>query len=220
MTNPDGPDLVNLIVNPPHEITGGLIKKEEFTLYGTLLIYRLWEIRNKAKYAEEKPDLIKFLNCLKQDFYDHLNKIEIKVKHYFAQKYSYGEKTHKWQDGWIRINTDSAFSGNKSCFAGVAKDEEGITLSWFEKGRNTSATQAEAEAILVGVKIAKEKKWSRIQLLTNALRVVEAIAKPCNSSWEIKAIILDIVNGLNSFEDWECCWIPRDHNLEAHNLGQ
>ncbi len=46
------------------------------------------------------------------------------------------------------------------------------------------------------------------------------MSNPSRAPWEIKSIISDLLSLLSHFNVWECTWIPRTENSQAHDLGQ
>lgn len=124
------------------------------------------------------------------------------------------------RDGRIRVNMDLTFSENKTCLARIARTREGIIQAWSKLTWRATPTQAEAEAVLLVLQIAVDQSWKNVQLLSDALVVVDSICNPSNAPWEIKPVIMDILCILSTLDNWECLRINREFNKEAHDLEQ
>lgn len=80
--------------------------------------------------------------------------------------------------------------------------------------------QAKAEVVLLGIQVASNQGWHKVEVLSDAQLVVDAIAQPSSAPWEIRSIILNIIKLLSRFMKWECRWISKEMNNEVHVIGQ
>lgn len=64
-------ELINSIVNPSKSVIGNQILERELTLYGSILLYRIWEKRNKALHGENKISPLDFTNKLIEEYNEH-----------------------------------------------------------------------------------------------------------------------------------------------------
>lgn len=62
--------------------------------------------------------------------------------------------------------------------------------------------------------------WRKLNLFFDALVLVQAINLSSQPLWEIKHLVLEIVNLLKLFEHWSVQWMRREDNKSAHAIGQ
>lgn len=74
----------------------------------------------------------------------------------------------------------AATMDTRSCLAGVAKNQSGV-LSKFQT-KSATSLQSETEAILLAINIARIKSWDSIQIVIDALPVINAINNPFQAS--------------------------------------
>lgn len=69
---------------------------QEFSLFGILLLYILWEYRNKVLHSGHEPDLFSFLSRLTKLFHEHRGRAGQENK-----------QENKWQARWnMHLNID------------------------------------------------------------------------------------------------------------------
>lgn len=84
----------------------------------------------------------------------------------------------------------------------------GMLLQWFHSKIASSALQAEAEAVLRTICIARDREWKNLLILTNCMLIVEFffIYNRLDYSWEIETVLVDIhhlsTNSVNSDIKW------------------
>lgn len=94
-------------------------------------------------------------------------------------------------------------------------------MQWFHSKIASSALQAEAEAVLRTICIARDREWKNLLILTNCMLIVEFffIYNRLDYSWEIETVLVDIhhlsTNSVNS----DIKWTSRSQNQAAHDLA-
>ncbi|XLU57871.1 hypothetical protein S245_052519 [Arachis hypogaea] len=89
-----------------------------------------------------------------------------------------------WQpplDQWVKLNIDGTSQGNfgPASFAGVFRDSVGgWILGYGCKLRTVKAIQAEVEAILMGLQIAKRKRIPKLIIKSDSQGAIELVRNP------------------------------------------
>ncbi|XP_039166648.1 uncharacterized protein LOC120292499 [Eucalyptus grandis] len=141
------------------------------------------------------------------------------------QKHAYWT-TPEGQD--LKLNVDAAWiPGEFLCsVAGVLRDSDGRTLDGFAAtGRVSSASEAEAEAILHGLKHMHElqllhvgnsgSRTGKCFIESDCSPVVEMVMGRAETPWNLKEIVKQCRNGLNQNKNITVIHCPRQANAAA-----
>ncbi|XP_031405734.1 uncharacterized protein LOC116214473 [Punica granatum] len=210
-------DLINFVACPPSTLLPSFPPKVEFSLYASITIYLLWNSRNDVLHIGRPADLNVTIKKIKRSFVEHSQIGHLPESHPLQLSASQIPTGPEWDI----LTIDAAWNCNRSCLAGTMQHpNDPPILSWFQVSNEEKPLQAEAKAALLALSIAGKNGSTKIWLRSDALQLVDAILHPCNSPWEIRSIIVDIISALNFFSSWACSWIPRSENVLAHDLSQ
>lgn len=97
-------------------------------------------------------------------------------------------------EGWLKINIDAAFKGNKAALGVVVRDNHGcVKLLANKLSPCESATVAELKAIEWSMALAEENGWDRVMWSSDAKFIIQDInSKHDPMGWETRYGVLAI----------------------------
>ena len=124
--------------------------------------------------------------------------------------------------GSIKLNVDAAISNISAAIAVVARDHLGVPVKvWARTIKKTSPIQAETDALLWALQLAKVEKWSHVVLEGDAKICNDAINKPSNPCpWMLIIPIQNIRALLDCFSSCSFVWVNRSCNGVAHHAAR
>jgi hypothetical protein len=122
---------------------------------------------------------------------------------------------------YIKINCDAAIGSFCSSLAVVARDWRGtLALALSKKANITIPFQAETEAILWAVQIARDRDWNSVIVESDSKLCIDAL---CGVSmdypWRINGCISCILLCLENRPGWSFSWTRRVANSAPHTLA-
>ncbi|OWM83678.1 hypothetical protein CDL15_Pgr004108 [Punica granatum] len=150
-------DLVNFIASPPILLVSNYVDRASFSLYGSLMLYHLWKLRNEIVFAGKQIDHMQLHQCIFKAFKDH----SAPWASPRTDDMLHDNIPPKTPDlGWTKPNTDTTRSNLASCILGVATSPDNeVIFSWFSKASTTSPLQAEGQAVLLALSITLDRGW-------------------------------------------------------------
>lgn len=192
-------DLVNFLICPPKEFILNLIDPNEFALFSAIVLYYMWDLRNRAIHDSIEPNLTNFISRIHSLFQEH-SKFR-KKEGTLASSEDQSNHTLTCPVGTICMCSDASWKDSIAGLAGVAMNDQLLKLcAWHEQKHTFGPLQAEAEALLLSIRIACEKGWKKVRFYSDAQILVEAVNERELPHWEIKSLILEIRRYLKNFE--------------------
>lgn len=90
-------------------------------------------------------------------------------------------------------------SWDEPCLAGLAKNQSGITLSWFRKDVTATPGHAEAKALYLAISLAASRSWRKVFITSDSLELVRAVNDNYDIPWEAALAIDYIKSSLSTF---------------------
>ncbi|OWM81197.1 hypothetical protein CDL15_Pgr007228 [Punica granatum] len=166
LPNTSPKDIVNFIICPPTQLIRNYTEQSSFTLFGALVIYMLWSQRNESLFAGKEVDLPRTLHHLQRSFKEHTEPMTMSSSNLFHDP---PPQPKPPDHGWIKINSDAAWSSCRSCVAGVAQSSDNdIIQSWSSTVHAPSPLQAEVHVVLTALPVALDNGWPRIWIEADA----------------------------------------------------
>ncbi|KAK9999067.1 hypothetical protein SO802_018670 [Lithocarpus litseifolius] len=113
--------------------------------------------------------------------------------------------------GWIKVNIDAALSSSKASLAVVARDHHGVAIkAWARITNAIPPLQAEAQALLWAVKLAKCEGWSHVMFEGDAKGVFDPLSiGKASPDWSINVVSSDILELAEFFDSFSFVWVKR-----------
>ena len=174
-------DIIKLCLNPPNFPCDDIEKGQVF-LRMVFTIEEIWLARNRALHQNCRWDVASFIRMVLSRCYEYSTIIAPGTVHAIPTP------VHAWSPplaGCIKININAATSATQAAIGVVARDYQGIPLKvWARLIKKTTPFQAETEALMWAVQLAKVERWSKV--------IFEGDAKIC----------FDAINSLNQSYPW------------------
>lgn len=161
-------NLVKFLILPPTEFIVDAIKCEELAHFGAVVLYYLWDLRNKVLHDNIKSNLTSFLSRI--------------LRMYKEQTNNRAESINRTQDvhtlecpkGIICVYSNASWQTFTAGVAEVAWDsQQNIKSSWFERRTTFNPLHAEALALLTSIQVVASKNWLKVIFLSNSLTLIE-----------------------------------------------
>ncbi|XP_024163974.1 uncharacterized protein LOC112170941 [Rosa chinensis] len=121
--------------------------------------------------------------------------------------------------GSLKINTDATWNSESLCcgLAALLRDSLGTFLNGVVSvGKATSAEAAEAQAVLLGLNLAKTESILSFSLEADCLPLISALKSSLGSvSWSTLSWFQQIKSLADSFSSVNWSWISREANVAA-----
>ncbi|XP_074266841.1 uncharacterized protein LOC141590129 [Silene latifolia] len=144
-------------------------------------------------------------------------------KHRRAERRKGGVR--RWQKpspGWVKINFDAGVKERQGLRIGVVcRDEWGkVRWGWAERRRDEfEARNAEAEAVLVGLQLARRMKARRICMEGDCKELIEALQNGHIGLSDFHAVVEEILLFCRNFDSVLWSFSSRKLNTIAHELA-
>ncbi|KAF8762282.1 hypothetical protein HU200_009635 [Digitaria exilis] len=126
-------------------------------------------------------------------------------------------------EGWTKVNVDGSFviQTGGAGIGVVGRDNRGNVkfLACQEILSCASAAEAEASAVLMGVRLATQWSPGKVLLETDCARVAHALQAGKDRS-ELGFIFREICEQASMLEEWKIVQVKRESNLVADELAQ
>uniref|UniRef100_A0A803Q9L6 RNase H type-1 domain-containing protein n=1 Tax=Cannabis sativa TaxID=3483 RepID=A0A803Q9L6_CANSA len=151
-----GRDTVNWLLDPPFAEDMSITEKEKFTLFGAIVYYKLWGIRNKIYRNKSLLSYEGIQSMVMRCFRDHCSILDQVGVH---NETIGGPEAVRWgllRPGRMKCFVDYASANDVGAVAGVIFDREGSVKCFGAKKVAVSSTfQGELEALSFGADIAR-----------------------------------------------------------------
>uniref|UniRef100_A0A803QQH2 Reverse transcriptase domain-containing protein n=1 Tax=Cannabis sativa TaxID=3483 RepID=A0A803QQH2_CANSA len=184
----NGREVVNWLLSPPFHNALAQTEALEFTLYGAMLYYKLWNHRN--------------------DMYHHgvpldLDKLARQIRELASKSIKLAASDDLQEVGAVAaVFFDDA--GNLVCFGA-------------KKVQVLLAFQGELEALAFGVALAKDLQLGGVDFSTDFLQLVQALNVGSSPVWFLMLSFNEFHHALVA-NDSNVVWISRVFNKAAHSL--
>ena len=198
-----------------------LRKHDDFYLL-CFLWWEIWNHRNnlifKSRNCNTNPMQSTIINCTnwvsEYPTVDKKNCMHIKKRTWVSWS--------KPPQGVYKLNFDASWGGGVGGFTGhIIRDSDGKVCSiGRSKISASSAIQAEAEALLQGLRSALQLGIKKLEIEGDNLSVINAIKGTWTTPWEIKAILEDVRNYIKQVEYINYYYCFREGNQAADFLAR
>ncbi|XP_074313418.1 uncharacterized protein LOC141648589 [Silene latifolia] len=192
-------------------------------------VWAVWEVRNGVVF-EGRDVLISRVVARVRELLKELEEVDVADVEQRARK-EHGEggtrsgEVRGWQKprhGLVKINVDAGVKEGDGMGIGVVcRDEHGaVKWGWAERRREEfTARVAEAEAVLVGLQLAKRMKARDICLEGDCKELIEALQHGCTGRSDFHVVIEEINLFCRNFNSVIWSFSSRKFNLLAHELA-
>ncbi|XP_058766067.1 uncharacterized protein LOC131639600 [Vicia villosa] len=189
--------------------------RKKFILMLCTMLHKTWLARNNAVFNQKSQDPVGVAD-------DALFGVVEYNRWNSKEDSGGGEPTvaRNWPNDVHTVQVDAGVSPNGTiAFGGLIRDHERkiIIVASKKEYMMVEPLVAELPAIRWCLGVAMEMKLDRILLQSNALEVVDCI-NGCQHIAAFEHIAEDCRLGLNSFKFAVVMFIPRNINVDAHNL--
>ncbi|XP_074304372.1 uncharacterized protein LOC141639082 [Silene latifolia] len=128
----------------------------------------------------------------------------------------------KPETGLVKVNIDAGVvEGVGTGWGGVCRDENGEVVWGYTEQRpvEMEPSEAEAEAMLSGVKEALKKGCKRVIMESDCQTVIELLRNRKEGRSTLHSIVADILRLSENFESISWSFVRRHFNSVAHSLG-
>ncbi|XP_006343420.1 uncharacterized protein [Solanum tuberosum] len=187
-------------------------------------MWQIWKARNSKSFNGEIYDPNDIVNKALFDFHEYESNLIPSFSPIVIPACNDDRNITMAQDGIVVFADASVHKEKKTASIGVvALDSYGNLLHAFGSPIQYvgKVITAEAIAIRMALENAREKGWTKVQILSDAKKnVVDLVLQRTIVSWEIETTCEDIWNLMKCFEVVAVNHIPRSWNLVAHNLAK
>nr|XP_048334808.1 uncharacterized protein LOC125423723 [Ziziphus jujuba var. spinosa] len=175
--------------------------RDDFFLFGALILDQIWKIRNYFLFENKSfslENIMEFLNFRFKEAKTALNKNDSCALTSVANTVA----CHKVSPEYIRINTDVAIKMGRSMVGIVARNFEGEVLGlWAIPFQLDTPELAEAFGIFQGLLKAKEDVWSKIWCESDAKKIIFNLENNNMKDlhWMVEGVIKDTLHLKNWF---------------------
>ena len=159
------------------------------------IMWQIWKARNAKIFNGEIPELNDIVKKAMFDFHEFKNNLLPKLSPIIIPACNNDRNINVAQDGIVLFADASVHKEKKLASIGMAAmDSYGNLLQAFDNPIQYvgKAITAEAIAIRMALENAKEKGWTKVQILSDAKMVVDMILQRTIVSWEIETTCEDI----------------------------
>ncbi|CAH2060151.1 unnamed protein product, partial [Thlaspi arvense] len=184
------------------------------------ILWRLWKCRNVLLFQRRHIPWLKVLQLAKydtQEWLDSQNHIARISQTIPGPTNTTNRRQQRWTRpplGWIKCNYDGSYKKNLPTKAGwILRDHEGIFRG---AGRTITSSlsnllESEAQALLISMQLCWAKGYTRV-VFEGDSQQLQKLSLNCGLlNW-----LREIWHWSTGFEDIKFCWVPREHNSEAH----
>ncbi|XP_059070959.1 uncharacterized protein LOC131862033 [Cryptomeria japonica] len=178
----------------------------------SMLLWQIWKERNCRIFEGKENSLEKFLEKIKTNISEvanlksHCRRIEYISDWDKKNQMEWGNlhplninvvsKQAKWSNakweppkaGWIKLNFDGAAKGNPGAagYGSIIRDEKGTILGSISGSLGTASNnEAEAMALVRGLKYCSEKNYQYVEVEGDSQILVNAIKNGATPSWKL-----------------------------------
>uniref|UniRef100_A0A2N9HDI6 RNase H type-1 domain-containing protein n=1 Tax=Fagus sylvatica TaxID=28930 RepID=A0A2N9HDI6_FAGSY len=214
-------DIVNLVLDPPLELTDAAHWKEishTFAIRFILTLECIWSLRNKVVHKEPQFNISTIIHSLELRIIEHYEDQVTTCR-------NSASPIMRWTTppaGHIKLNTDATMRANSSSIAVVARNSVGgFCITWAKHLSVSDPKCTEAAAILWALQLALLENYSKVVVESDSKVCIDAIiGSPSEVNWKIAAIIANVISLSLNFVSVCFVWVKRSANGTAHELAK
>ncbi|XP_074290571.1 uncharacterized protein LOC141617286 [Silene latifolia] len=195
-------------------------------------VWAIWEMRNKLLFDKEVVNVERVIRRVRE-LQRELDDVEKEGeerrsssgKEVEQRRVSKTDQRKAWKRPgreWVKINMDAGVKeGNGMGLGVVCRNHEGEVM-WGATERRRAEFEvriAEAEAVLVALRMAKRRGHQYVIMESDCKEVIEALQRRKSGRNEFFAVIEDILELCDGFAQVVWSFISRNSNSVAHELS-
>lgn len=211
-------DITNVVLNPPVP-TLQVFDQGTISLSMAFTLEEIWRLRNSNLHSKSSFNLADSVLLIHRRVREYT---EVSLKTSLPSLQATPSLWVPPPPGWIKVNVDAAWTCSKAALAVIARDSQGSFCNiWARTSSHRSPLQAEAEALLWAVEIAKREKWCHVCFEGDSKICFDALTSASGSSnWSIHASISNIQSLVQCFISFSFAWVNRRCNSAAHEAAR
>ncbi|XP_074303350.1 uncharacterized protein LOC141637829 [Silene latifolia] len=202
---------------------------EEETVRFVMGVWAVWEVRNGVVFEGRDVQLRRVVarvrELLKEMEEVEVAAVEQRTRREQGERGTRPGEVRGWQKpshGLVKINVDAGVKeGDEMGIGVVCRDENGtVQWGWAKRRREEfTARVAEAEAVLVGLQLAKRMKVRDICVEGDCKELIEALQHGHTGRSDFHVVIEEINLFCRNFNSVFWSFSSRNFNLIAHELA-
>ncbi|XP_060965607.1 uncharacterized protein LOC115718055 [Cannabis sativa] len=216
----NGREVVSWLFNPPFLNAMPQAEAREFTVYGALLYYKLWNLRNEMFHRGVPLQLDKLIRQIGESFVESISLVDGLAEP--VGGFSVSGAVHWGSPRCEKVKgfVDCALGKDVGSVAVVFYDNLGNLVGFgAKKVHVNSAFQGELEALAFGTDLAKDLHLGGVDFSSDCQLLVKALIAGSSPFWFLTLSFTELYNALVA-SDSHVVWISRVLNNAAHSLAR
>ncbi|KAF4375054.1 hypothetical protein F8388_017200 [Cannabis sativa] len=216
----NGREVVSWLFNPPFLNAMPQAEARDFSVYGALLYYKLWNLRNDMFHRGVPLQLDKVIRQIGESFVESISLADGLAEPMGGSSVSgavhWGSPRREKVKGFV----DCALGKDVGSVAAVFYDNSGTLIGFGAKKVHVkSAFQGELEALAFGIDLAKDLHLGGVDFSSDCQLLVKALIAGSSPFWFLTLSFTELYNALVA-SDSHVVWISRVLNNAAHSLAR
>ncbi|KAF4400028.1 hypothetical protein G4B88_021242 [Cannabis sativa] len=215
-----GKDIVSWLIDPPFAQVMSTEEKAKFSLFGAILYFKLWRVRNENYHNKTSMPYEMIQNMVMRSYREYIN---IMSQDIVQEGINRGPAAIHWglpRPGRMKCFVDYASDKNAGAVAGVIYNWEGSVKRFgAKKVTVASSFQGELEALALGVDLARAYAAEGVDFHSDNWQLVNSMCTGRCLWWNASFSFNKILRELDGF-DCSVSWISRSFNDSAHSLAR
>ncbi|KAF4360295.1 hypothetical protein F8388_020586 [Cannabis sativa] len=215
-----GKDIVSWLIDPPFAQVMSTEEKAKFSLFGAILYFKLWGVRNENYHNKTSMPYEMIQSMVMRSYREHIN---IMTRATVQEGINRGPAAIHWdlpRLGRMKCFVDFASDNDAGAVAGVIYDWEGSVKGFGAKKVTASSSfQGELEALALGVEMARSFAAVGVDFHSDNWQLVNSLSTGRCLWWNASFSFNKILRELDGF-NCSVSWISRSFNASAHTLAR